>query len=294
VETTSGASQQKLAPLVNPPRRTVDLSATGSVASPVFGSEISERGKASPTFEQLKQLRGNLVGLPSVLKEEVQARRYGDESRLLEVRDLALKVERHLSLEIKRRSEADKALQAHVDKRMSEIHAKMEKISLERMQKMQDAVEVITKTIGDLRKELQDEHERTAKLALELRHQAEHSVSDLKAALEQEKVSRLEKEAQLQLKLAQDILRTQETIEQEHKERESAVAETRTEFLNSMKEREKVDEQFRLKMNDDLSCLKTAIRVETETRESVEEHLTETIATVTEQIQNSLHTVVQA
>jgi len=292
--TQRSLESQKLAPLVNAPKRLVDplsASAAFSISTQPFVSESIEKG--SPTYDQLKQVRANLVGLPSVLKDEVQQRRYGDESRLLEVRDLALKVERHLALEIKRRTEADKALQQHVDKKMTEIQAKMEKASAERMHRMQEAVDVITKTIGDVRKELQEEHERTSKLALELRHQAEHSVSDLKAALEQEKVSRLEKEAQLQLKLAQDIMKTQENLEHEHKEREASVLQTRTEFMDIIKDRDKSDEHFRLKVMEDLSCLKTAIQVETETRESVEEHITQTIATVTEQIQTSLHTVVQ-
>eukprot|EP00906_Rhabdomonas_costata_P026952 RCo038362 len=271
------------------------LMGSGSPTYPasMLSATVPSLNQSSASVEKLKLVKTALVGLPAELRQDVDARRATDEQRLLEVRELAIKVERHLALEVKRRSDADKALQLTVEQRMAEIAANVERVSMERAAKLQASLDVLTKTLGDLRVEFQEERQRTARLAAELRHAAEHSVSDLRSALEQEKVSRLEKEAQIQVKLAQDILKSQERDELERTQREAAVEHTREEFAKMMKDREKLDSQFRAKVVDDIACLKAAVEAEAENRVSSEEHITHTLDSVVSQLHASLKVVSQ-
>eukprot|EP00997_Jenningsia_sp_PLL12_P008504 NODE_5287_length_588_cov_55.964750_g4578_i0.p1 GENE.NODE_5287_length_588_cov_55.964750_g4578_i0~~NODE_5287_length_588_cov_55.964750_g4578_i0.p1 ORF type:complete len:161 (+),score=75.31 NODE_5287_length_588_cov_55.964750_g4578_i0:41-484(+) len=142
-----------------------------------------------------------------------------------------------------------------------------------------------------LEKELEEERTRTAQLATELRHAATNSVSDLKAALELEKDSRMEMEALILKKVADDTTKVGGALAAERKLREDADLGLREEFTAAIKQQERASSKFQAKLLDDMDCTKTALRIESEERAQGEERAAQALGMVIHQMQESLQIV---
>lgn len=246
---------------------------------------------ASPAAERLNKMKNSLGGIHDAIQADVNKRKEGESSKVAEVRHLAEKVEKHLNLEVKRRTDADKTLQHMFETRLKDIAENIEKAYAAKLDGIQMSVDVLTKKVVSLEKELVSERERTAKLASELRHASTNSVADVKAALEQEKTGRLEKEAQILKKIAEDTQRTNERVEIEKNQRIEHVDTVKEELTKQMKSDQRVAEKFRSKTLDDLDCLKTAIKVEAQARESGEENIANSMDIMVTQLHEGLKIV---
>eukprot|EP01012_Entosiphon_sulcatum_P057390 TRINITY_DN81146_c0_g1_i1.p1 TRINITY_DN81146_c0_g1~~TRINITY_DN81146_c0_g1_i1.p1 ORF type:complete len:292 (+),score=82.32 TRINITY_DN81146_c0_g1_i1:132-1007(+) len=245
-------------------------------------------GTGSPAVERLTKVKQSLNALSTTLKDDVDQRKEQEEAKLQEVRELAIKIEKHLTLEIKRRSEADKILQSQFEQKLKEIAENVDRAHSDKMLQMQVNIDILTKKMLSLERELGEERERTARLAAELRHAATTSTSDLKAALEQEKVSRVEKEAQILRKISEDVYKVQERADIERASREAGLEKVREEFAKALKQRDQFEEKFRAKTLEEIDALKQSLRVETEMRESGEEQLAHSVDGIVQQLHDTL------
>eukprot|EP00668_Euglena_longa_P048233 GGOE01065298.1.p1 GENE.GGOE01065298.1~~GGOE01065298.1.p1 ORF type:complete len:292 (+),score=121.65 GGOE01065298.1:104-979(+) len=279
---------QSLAPLSIPPPSTMTSLSWGENTNSHGVTLGTKAGIYSPAADRLLRVTTSLNGMQQTVRTEVDQRKAAEESRLGEVRDLASKVDKHLGLEVKRRTEADRGIQQVFEGRLKEIAERIEAAYAAKLDDMKLSIDVLTKKVVSLEKELVSERERTARLASELRHASTNSVADVKAALEQEKATRLERETQILKKIAEDTRQTQDKVEQERTERAAAVTTVREELSKELRYSDNVNEKFRAKTLDELDALKAAIRVEAQVRESGEENLAHSLSVVVSEFKGTV------
>merc|ERR1719272_728237 len=91
---------------------------------------------------------------------ETKARKDNEESALNSVRDNIVRLEKTLNSEIKRRVEANKALQAVFEAQMATVQDKLEAVFLERFDQLHSAVDSLNDRMGVIEKDFSQSRER--------------------------------------------------------------------------------------------------------------------------------------
>jgi hypothetical protein len=205
----------------------------------------------------------------------------------------AQKIEQLLTNEVRRRTEGDKIIQHHVDAKVKEAVAMIEKKFAEKFVQMHLAVDNATKQLEKLQQELAIEREKNVRLTQEMKYFATKGVQDVQDAVTQEKNHRLEEECLLQKKLSEDVMRLQERLDVEKHAREQMVKAAREEISKAAKMRDKSDERALARLTDDLQRLKASFSLEVEQREKGEEQLAAAMEDVVSQVQLGLKGLVR-
>ena len=223
--------------------------------------------------------------------QDVHSKREFEENRLYEMRELTQKVEKHLALEVKRRSESDKVLQNMFEGKMREQAEALERGFNERMTQTKHNVDILTKKIVSLEKDLVAEREKNGQLLQKVSYESQQAVQNLKNSLEQDKVQRMEKDAQLLRKSAEDVYRLQERMDVEKQARDLGFEGLRDAIGKLSMDKDKHDEKFRSLVLGDIEQLKAAVRFEHDEREQSEEQLVKTMDQIVNQVQDALRVV---
>ena len=221
----------------------------------------------------------------------MNSKREYEENRLTEMRELMSKVEKHLALEVKRRSESDKVLQGMFEGKMRDQQETMDRQFTDKFSQMQHNVDILTKKIVSLEKELVSEREKNAQLLQKVSYESQQSVQNLKNTMEQDKVQRMEKDAQLLRKSAEDVYRLQERMDVEKQARDLGFESLRDAISKLANDKDKHDEKFRSLVLGDIEQLKSAVRFEHDEREQSEEQLVKTMDQIVNQVQDALRVV---
>eukprot|EP01063_Lacrimia_lanifica_P035783 TRINITY_DN690_c0_g2_i1.p1 TRINITY_DN690_c0_g2~~TRINITY_DN690_c0_g2_i1.p1 ORF type:complete len:298 (+),score=163.96 TRINITY_DN690_c0_g2_i1:124-894(+) len=243
------------------------------------------------TGKTLATVQHKMNALGDTLRADVHSKKEYEENRLFEIKDLSNKVEKHLALEVKRRAESDKVLQTMFETKMKEMQETMEKNFNDKMAVMKHNVDILTKKIITLEKDLVTERERSAQLMQKVSYESQQSVQNIKNTLDQEKVQRMEKEAQLLRKSAEDVHRLQERLDDEKRAREVDVGSLRDAIRKLSSDKDKHDEKFRSLVLSDIDQLKAAVRCEHDSREQAEEQLAATMAQIVDQFEDAFRVV---
>eukprot|EP01062_Namystynia_karyoxenos_P005292 TRINITY_DN11876_c0_g3_i1.p1 TRINITY_DN11876_c0_g3~~TRINITY_DN11876_c0_g3_i1.p1 ORF type:complete len:296 (+),score=157.62 TRINITY_DN11876_c0_g3_i1:84-890(+) len=243
------------------------------------------------SLERLNHVKHNLTTMGDTLTRNVCSKRDFEENRIFEVRELAQKIEKHLALEVKRRSESDKALQELLESRIAELQDGIERKVSDRLTQMQLNVDILTRKLVSLETELQQERENNQALLERLNHTVAQEVKNIRSTLDHEKVLRMEKEAQLLRKSAEDVYQLQERLNAEKSAREIGVSGVRDALAKLAKDKAKEDEKFKTGVLGDIEQLKNAVRFEHEERKEAEEQMVQTMDQIVKQVHESLEVV---
>eukprot|EP00761_Pharyngomonas_kirbyi_P006711 gb/GECH01006719.1/.p1 GENE.gb/GECH01006719.1/~~gb/GECH01006719.1/.p1 ORF type:complete len:285 (+),score=79.38 gb/GECH01006719.1/:1-855(+) len=256
------------------------------------GSRKSLSNKSgSPSVERLSKLKESLYNISGNLREEVEHKREIEESRLFEVREMVSKLENTINNEIKKRTEGDKSLQNNIDSQVNNVQNSLDKKISERHSQNQIANDILTKRVVSLEKEVGEMREKTNKMINDLKSNTLSQIEELQAQLENERIARAEKDAQLMKKISEETSRIQERLESEKAERDHVLSTVRDEADKGEKARDKSLEKFRSMMLDEIDILKQALRMETEAREGSEEQMMDTIDHIVNQLKESFRIV---
>jgi hypothetical protein len=203
------------------------------------------------------------------------------------------KIHQLLANEVRRRTEGDKMLQNHIDTKIKEAVAIIEKKFAEKFVQMHVAVDSATKKLEKLQNELAVEREKNVRLTQEMKYFATKGVQDVQDAVTQEKHHRLEEECLLQKKLSEDVGRLQERIDVEKHAREAMLKEAREEIGRASKHRDKSDERVMARLTEDLRTLRANFAAETEKRQRGEEQLAAAMEEIVSQVQLGLSGLVR-
>eukprot|EP00756_Hemistasia_phaeocysticola_P057674 Hpha_TRINITY_DN3427_c0_g1::TRINITY_DN3427_c0_g1_i1::g.32661::m.32661 len=245
----------------------------------------------SASLEKLNSVKHNLSSMNQSLTKNVVSKREFEENRIYEVRELSSKIDKHLSLEVKRRAEGDKALQEMFEARLIEVQGSIERSLTERNSQMQLNIDIITRKMVSLEAELAQERDTNRQLLEKLSQSVNQEVKNIRSTLDHEKVLRMEKEAQLLRKSAEDVYQLQEKLNAEKSAREVGLNGLRDAIAKFSKERTKEDEKFKSGVVSDVQQLKAAVRCEHDERKESEEQMVNTIDQVVKQVNEALQVV---
>ena len=216
----------------------------------------------------------------------------GDEWR--DVKEQAARLQQHITLEVRRRTEADAGLQQAMDVRARDIRESLEQKAAARLMDVHKAVDLLTKRVDTLGAELAQEREKNVRLTQELKFQSTQGVQDVKSALGHERAQRLEKEQLLGKKLTEDVFRLQERLDVERHAREQMVGEVRSDLGRAARKREKSDVRLLLQLQDDVRAMAGALEAERDQRERGEEQLAATMDDMVGQVNQGLQALAAA
>lgn len=267
------------------PRASMDTNGTRKSLNSSFST------RSSPAVERLSKLKESLHSISGSLREEVEHKREIEESRLFEVRELVNKLESTLGNEIKKRTEGNKTLQSNFEGQIATVQNNLEKKLSERHSQSQIATDILTKRVVSLEKEVSEMREKTNKFLTDLKNNTLGQLEELQSQLENERISRAEKDAQLMKKISEETTRIHDRFEAEKADRDHVLQFVRDEADKSEKARDKSLEKFRSMILDEIDILKQALRMETEAREGAEEQMMDTIDHIVNQLRESFRIV---
>merc|ERR1712139_224298 len=219
-------------------------------------------------------------------ESETRSRIDRDATKLNAVNDSMVKLEQTLNSEIKRRVEANKALQGMFESQIATVQDKLEAIFVERLDQLQASVDSLNDRMGIVERDFSMEREKNAMVAKD--------VNNLQNAFENEKVDRKEREFLIAKKLGDHETRTQGKFEQEQNAREQKYQSLREELEESKRMREKGDEKFQTFILEEVAALKNGLVMESQAREQADDDIVQALNHYTKALQDALRIVNQA
>eukprot|EP00898_Chlorokybus_atmophyticus_P004769 jgi/Chlat1/5293/Chrsp35S05195 len=193
---------------------------------------------------------------------------------------------------------ADSALRAAVDTEIKAVQERLAAQARDTATGLRAAVDSVGRQCGEVSAALREEREQRR---ADMEHLAQSIVSKLKgvvaqveethAAVEDERVARLEREAVVLKRVGEDVLRVQEKVDAERVAREAAVAKVASEVGESLAARARADEAFRAETAAELTTLKALVASEREERVSEDDQIVQALNDYTRALQDGLRLV---
>jgi hypothetical protein len=243
---------------------------------------------------KLGALQERFHGFEKQMEMETKHRKDNEESKLSSIRDAMMKLEKTLNSEIKRRVEANKALQGMFESQIATVQDKLEAIFVERLDQLQASVDSLNDRMGIVERDFSMEREKYIRDIEDKNAMVAKDVNNLQNAFENEKVDRKEREFLIAKKLGDHETRTQGKFEQEQNAREQKYQSLREELEESKRMREKGDEKFQTFILEEVAALKNGLVMESQAREQADDDIVQALNHYTKALQDALRIVNQA
>jgi len=295
----AGSAASKLIPPV-PPANLLSRSLVSLPAHRAFSPEKTPAGMsgayASPSTGggRLSHVAERFSQFYNDLEIEKNNKRMAEEEKRHNLVEQVAKLERGMEAEIKRRMEADKALQVTVEAEMKAMqeahHQQMRDIQMS----MNASVDALSRTLADLHRELQEEKEHRRMDSERLLATLLGKVDEAQGAVEEERAVRIDRETQNLKRVGEDIFRVQEKVDVERCTREGALTAMQAELREAISSRLHNDDKFQAVVLGEISSLKTAVQLEREERVSEDEQIVFAINDYTQAMQDGLRLAVRS
>merc|ERR1719386_164712 len=204
-----------------------------------------------------------------------------------------MKLEKTLNSEIKRRVEANKALQGMFESQIATVQDKLEAIFVERLDQLQASVDSLNDRMGIVERDFSMEREKYIRDIEDKNAMVAKDVNNLQNAFENEKVDRKERELRITKKLGDHETQTQGKFEQEQNAREQKYQSLREELEESKRMREKGDEKFQTFILEEVAALKNGLVMESQAREQADDDIVQALNHYTKALQDALRIINQ-
>lgn len=228
------------------------------------------------------------------LESEKEHRRVTEEQKRVNLVDQVHKLERNMEAEIKRRMEADKALHATLEHELKSMHEKHNAQMREMQMSLNASIDALSRTFADLHAGLREEKEQRRADVEHILQTTLVKVDETQAALDDERVARLEREAQTLKRVGEDIFRTQEKIDMERVTRENTLSQIQAEVRETISGRAMSDDKFQAVVLGEIANLKNAVQVEREERITEDEQIVHAINDYTQAMQDGLRLAIRS
>merc|ERR1719263_1037996 len=166
------------------------------------------------------------------------------------------KLEKTLNSEIKRRVEANKALQSTFEHQIQTIQERLEGVFIDRLEKLQVSVDSLSDRMGSVERDftltreqyIQDIEDKNAVVAKD--------VNGMQNAFENEKIDRKDRELAMSRKLGEHETRTQAAFEAQAGNREHKYSSLRSELDQIKRTRDKGDDKFQTFIMEEVAAVK--------------------------------------
>ncbi|KAG2375339.1 hypothetical protein C9374_009962 [Naegleria lovaniensis] len=286
----SPASSERIEKRLSTPQQSSSISmGSPSISS---ASSISKKSmQVSPIVERLNAVKNSAQTFNGDLMEDLTAKKEVEQTKVFELRDTVAKIEKDLTLEMRKRAESDKVLQTLCDNKINTVQDVIEKKMNEKFSQMQLVIDTLSKRVINLEKLLAEEKDYASKFSNTMKTGVIGQLEELRSMIEEERMTRLEKEAQLTRKINDEYFKVSQKLESEKKARELFITSTREDMERVEQAKAKIDQDFRTRIFDEVDNLREELKRETEQREIVDEQIVNSLDTIIKQVHDSLRMV---
>jgi len=249
---------------------------------------------ATATQAKIGALREKFHGFQNQWETEAKSRQTVDGTKIEGVKDSMVKLESTLNSEIKRRVEANKALQAMFESQIATVQDRLEAIFMDRLDKLGLSVDTLGDRMTTVERDftltreqyIQDIEDKNAMVAKD--------INAMQNAFENEKINRRERELVISKKLGDHESRTAGALEAHSADREQRYQALRGELEEIKRAREKGDDKFQTFILEEVAALKNGLVAESHAREQADDDIVQALNHYTKCLQDALRIINQA
>jgi hypothetical protein len=225
------------------------------------------------------------------MEDESRTRRAAEDSKLTTARDILLRLEKTLNAEVKRRVEANKALQEMFESQILQVQEKLEAGFEERLDKVEDAVNGLADRVGIIERDFAIERDRYVRDIEDKNALVARDVNSLQTSVENERLVRAEKEALIVKRLTDIEAKTDERIEGSKVMLDNRILQIRSEMEDIYKANTSGDDRFEKFVLEEIASLKNSVLLESQARESADDDLVNALNHYTKALQDALRII---
>jgi len=241
---------------------------------------------------KLASLNDRFNGFERQMEMETKGRKDVEETQLNSLRDNIARLEKTLNAEIKRRVEANKALQGMFEAQMATVQDKLEAGLLDRLDHLHLAVNTLNDRVDTVEKDFTQAREQYIRDIDDKSQMVAKDAQGLQAAFQAERQDRKERETLIIAKLRDLDARTSERLANEQKTLDQKYGELREELDVAVKDED--DKRFQDYILEEMAALKNGLVIESQQREHADDDIVKALNHYTQAIQEALRVVNQA
>eukprot|EP00775_Hariotina_reticulata_P010153 gene10153-10311_t len=224
----------------------------------------------------------------SDLEQEKQQRKIQESTRYQTMVESISKLEKGVEAELKRRTEADRQIQLHFEGEIKALQEKLAGNYAELSNAFKNSLEGLARTVQDLHSIIKEEREQRRSDIEHLAASLVNKVNECVAAVDEERVARVEMETKTVRQVGQDLLRLQDRLEGEKATRDSDINQLRSEIHEVLGNRNISDEKFQAVVLEEIAALKHAVAAEREERVAEDDEIVAAVNDYTRALQDGL------
>lgn len=241
---------------------------------------------------KLAAVSGRFSGFERQMEVECKARKDVEEAEYSKLKDNITRLEKTLNSEIKRRVEANKALQGMFEAQMATVQDKLEAGLMERLDQLQEAVGSLNERVDTVERDFSQTREQYIRDIEDKSSMVAKDASQLQQSFQNERADRKERETLIVARLRDLDARTTDRLAAETKALDQAYTELREELEVAVKD--DGDKRFQDYILEEMAALKHGLVVETQMREQADDDIADALKHYTKSIQDALRVVNQA
>jgi len=204
-----------------------------------------------------------------------------------------VRLESTLNSEIKRRVEANKALQGMFESQISSIQDRLEAIFIDRLDKLQLSVDSLSDRMSTVERDFTLTREQYIQDIEEKNGLVARDTNGMQNAFENERVDRKERELALSRRLQDHEARTSAGLEAQGGNREQRYRALRSELEEVKRHREKGDDKFQTFILEEVAAVKNGLVAESHAREQADDDIVQALNHYTKCLQDALRIINQ-
>jgi len=240
---------------------------------------------------KLAHLSERFSGFERQIDVEVKARRETEETQVTSLQDNIARLEKTLNSEIKRRVEANKALQGMFEAQMATVQDKLEAGLLERLDSLHHSVGSLNDRVDAVEQNFHQTREQYIRDIEDKSLMVAKDALSLQTAFQNERSDRKEREMLIVGKLRDLDARTAERVESEAHLTEEKYLAIREEL--DVAQMDDGDRKFQDYILEEMAALKNGLVLETQMREHADDEIVNALHHYTKSIQDALMVVNQ-
>eukprot|EP00928_Gymnodinium_smaydae_P049219 TRINITY_DN33011_c0_g1_i1.p1 TRINITY_DN33011_c0_g1~~TRINITY_DN33011_c0_g1_i1.p1 ORF type:complete len:279 (-),score=105.87 TRINITY_DN33011_c0_g1_i1:73-837(-) len=241
---------------------------------------------------KLASIGERFAGFERQMDMEAANRKDVEETQLSALRDNITRLEKTLNAEIKRRVEANKALQGMFEAQMATVQDKLEAGLLDRLDQLHGSIATLNERVDTVEREFSQAREKYIQDVDDKSAMVTKDAQTLQVAFQSERADRKERETLIIAKLRDLDARTAERLDIETSLLEQKYGELREELDVAVKDED--DKRFQDYILEEMAALKNGLVVESQERESADDEIVKALSHYTLAVQDALRVVNQA
>mmetsp|Transcript_31167 Transcript_31167/g.65336 ORF Transcript_31167/g.65336 Transcript_31167/m.65336 type:complete len:250 (+) Transcript_31167:125-874(+) len=246
----------------------------------------------SEARQKLASISDRFSGFARQMDMETRTRKDEEDSQHSALRDNIARLEKTLNAEIRRRVEANKALQGMFEAQMATVQDKLEAGLLDRLDQLHTAVGSLNDRVDNVEQDFSQAREQYIRDIEDKSSMVAKDAASLQAAFQNERADRKEREMLIVAKLRDLDARTAERLNNEQRSTDAKYQELSEDLDVAVKEDS--DGRFQDYILEEMAALKNGLVVETQMREQADDDIVNALNHYTKAIQDALRVVNQA